>query len=176
MEVGVLLPSSIRAIKEECPISSLFFTSCSILPFNWEQSATVPVSKSSFLPVEISFPGHYASEFPKSKVVPSLSAPDNSLQDSRSAPDAPSMSPAARDNYDRMLAACYLVIAIYERLRYSDEGLSFLLLWGYPMGCYLKGLVRLFLLEYPLSEAKKNSLLWECPIRMKRPDYLKVPL
>lgn len=46
------------------------------------------------------------------------------------------------------------------------------------MGCYLKGfrLVRLFLLEYPLSEAKKNSLLWECPIRMKRPDYLKVPL
>lgn len=28
-----------------------------------------------------------------------------------SAPDAPSMSPAARDNYDRMRAACYLVIA-----------------------------------------------------------------
>lgn len=30
------------------------------------------------------------------------------------------------------------------------------------MGCYLKGLVRLFLLEYPPKEAKKNSLLWEC--------------
>ncbi|KAK6778726.1 hypothetical protein RDI58_025444 [Solanum bulbocastanum] len=28
----------------------------------------------------------------------------------------------------------------------------------YGMGCYLKGLVRLFLLEYPPSEAKMNSL------------------
>jgi len=44
------------------------------------------------------------------------------------------------------------------------------------MGYYLKGLVRLFLLEYPLSEVKKNSLLWGCLIRRKRPDYLKVPL
>lgn len=49
------------------------------------------------------------------------------------------------------------VITIYKRLRYSDEGLSFLLCRGYPMGCYLKGLVRLFLLEYPLAEAKKKE-------------------
>jgi len=29
----------------------------------------------------------------------------------------------------------------------------------YGMGCYLKGLVRLFLLEYPRSEAKMNWIL-----------------
>lgn len=33
----------------------------------------------------------------------------------------------------------------------------------YGMGCYLKGLVRLFLLEYPRSEAKILSFLLGVP-------------
>lgn len=81
------LHSSIRAIQWECPISSLFFTSCSIIPLNWEPIATVPVSNSSFIPVEISFPGKRVSQVKSAYCwVPSLSAPYNSLQDSRSAP------------------------------------------------------------------------------------------
>ena len=33
-----------------------------------------------------------------------------------------------------------------------------------------------FTQKHRSEEAKKNSLLWECPIRKKRPNYFKVPL
>lgn len=45
----------------------------------------------------------------------------------------------------------FLDFALLSAMLAYDEGLSFWLCRGYPMGCYLKGLVRLFLLEYHLS-------------------------